>query len=305
MKAIISRTAAVAAMLVCLGNVQAEELNFSELESRLANIESQLAGQNGMQQASYCDNGDCCDTGCCDTGCCDTGCGDSCGSCGGCNSYYASVEMVWARFHANEGAVGSKLSETYNIAPRFIVGYENSNGRGARIRYWNYNHATPTLGAGPVDVGLQVLDLEVTNRFQFCRTDVTLAAGFRSANFDLTDAAGATSSADLIGLTMAADVEYLVCCDCNSYWSGLYGGRLSVLGGNWEGASAWTPANRDDNMVVTELYGGVEYGRCQGGYDIYTQFKFEIQNWQSDAIAANVGTTLGFVGPSWTIGVGF
>lgn len=341
MKATISRTAlAVASMLVCLGSVQAEDLIYTEFEARLAKIEAQLATQSGLQQAAYacdccdsscgcesscgCDNG-CCGNGCCDSCGCDNGCGDSCcgccdccNSCGGGGGAYGQVELMFMRAHILEDTFG-KLAEEYELAPRFVIGAENCYGLGARLRYWHYGNHLDFVDNNPAIPGglrteIDVFDGEVTNRLQLCRTDVTLAAGVRIANLDLTWG-GDNDGVDLIGGTVAADVESLLCCYCSSYASVIYGGRLAILGGDWDFQSTTPPGgvSRDDNVVVNEIYGGVEFGCCQNGFDIYSQLKFEIQNWRSDVLTrwapANpdpfYGTSVGFVGPAFVFGVGY
>ena len=318
MKATMCRmTLALASMLVCMGTAQAEDLNYSELEARLAKIESHLASQNSLQQAGYCcdscGESSCgCESSCCD-GCCNgcSGCCDCCSSCGGCGGYYAQVDLVFARAHVLEDAgPGGKLSEEYELAPRFILGYENCCGQGLRARYWHYGHDSRnlTVAADAVRFEFDVIDLEATNRFQFCRTDVTLAGGFRYAHLEIVE--DDVAETDLVGLTVAADVETLVCCDCCSYWSAIYGARAALLYGDWDsegGANGFIGADiRDDSVAVTEVYAGAEYGCCYCGYDIYTQLKIELQHWHSDALAQNAGAdSINFVGPTWTFGVGF
>jgi hypothetical protein len=319
------RTAlALTGMLVWLGSAQAEELNFSDLESRLAKIESQLASQNGIQQAGYSCGESCCT----DAGCGDACCGDSCGcgacgcggcggcgcgsnaccnayGCNGCGGWYSEAHLVFARAHVNEGAVG-KLSEEYELAPRFILGYENGCGQGGRVRYWHYGHHSDILDdVGGIRFEWDVIDFELTNRWQGCRTDVTFAGGARLANIEI-EAEGASIENDLIGLTAAVDAETLLCCDACDYWSWVYGSRLAILGGDWEGTSGDLAATlRDDNVIVYELYVGVEYGCCYCGYDLYSRLAFEMQNWHSDEIDFQAGTSIGFVGPAWHVGLGW
>ena len=337
MKALISRSAvAAAAIVVCLGSAQAEELSFTEIEARLAKIESQLAVQTGIQQAAYCNDcgcGDsccgsncgCCDS-CCGNSCC--GCGDCCGCCDCCNSCgggggaYGQVDILFVRTHTvEEAGPGGKTAEEYEFSPRIILGFEDGNGHGARVRWWHYGHDTRNLNAAAdaYRVDVDVLDLEYTNRFQFRRTDVTLGGGFRLGNLEIGE--DDTWENDLIGLTVAADVESLMCCDCRSYWSFLYGARMSILAGDWEISNNRGGAGNDngffnpneddfhdDNIVVTELYLAVEYGCSHCGYDLYGQLKFEVQNWHSDAFVDNANAdfdSIGFVGPGFAFGVGF
>ena len=331
MNTTLTRTVlALSSMLVCLGAAQAEGLKYSDLEERLAKVEAQLVGRQGVQLATHCDGCGCCDSCCCSDDCCCGDaccceCGDCCGGCGSCcqccntcgcgGGAYAEVQWNFLRAHVLEGAGSTgKLSEEYELSPRFILGMENGCGQGARIRYWHHGHQHNDITQpGGVRFEADVLDLEVTNRFQGCRTDVILAGGVRLANLGIIDnniiTPGGNDDIDLLGLTMAADAESLICCDCSRYFSLVYGARLSILGGDWQGggnAFVGNPPPRDDNVVVTELYTGIEVGCCYRGSDIFGRLAFEMQNWHSDALAAAANTdSIGFVGPGVHMGVGF
>jgi hypothetical protein len=331
MKATITRTAlAMAGMVLCLGQLQAEELGYSELETRLAKLEKQIAGQNSLQQASHCcDSCDgCCDIGCCDAcggdECCDAcgnGCCDSCGNgccdscCGGCcpayGTYYGEVQFLFLRAHVPEDydGDGSKLDENHDLSPRFIVGYENCNGLGGRVRYWLYDHATGIEDTDDaIAFDMNVIDIEATQRYQGCRSDVVLAGGVRFGSWESTDDDDDTVDNDFIGLTMAADMRSQFARGCNSELNLVGGGRMSLLGGDWEGNDGhdFIDTDRDDNIFVWELYAGVEYGVCYYNSYLFTRLAYEIQMWHSAIVdKSNNLDTLGFVGPAWTIGMAF
>jgi hypothetical protein len=218
---------------------------------------------------------------------------------------YALVDIMFLRAHVIEGAFG-KLSEEYEFSPRLTFGAENGLGQGARARLWHYGHQLTTLGGtGGVRFEWNVLDLDLTKRFVFGRTDAVLGGGVRLASTEITSQA-VTDEIDQIGLTLGADFETICFCRGSSFFSSIYGGRLSLLGGDWERGGV--TQLRDDNIVVHELYAGVEFGCCQNGFDIFTQLKFEIQNWHSDylAIAPGVnGYSVGFAGPSVSFGAAY
>jgi hypothetical protein len=79
------------------------------------------------------------------------------------------------------------------------------------------------------------------------------------------------------------------------------------MGGDWEGdAGGFLDPVRDDNVVVEELYGGVEYLCVRGDYDLFARLIFEVQNWHSDAAAQDAGAdSIGFVGPGIEVGMMF
>jgi hypothetical protein len=221
---------------------------------------------------------------------------------------YGEVQVMWLRAHIMEDAIG-KLSEQYKFSPRLVVGFEDPCGVGARMRYWHYDHATETLDNNDLlGLSFDVVDAEVTGRFAVRKTDVVFSGGARwvTAEVDLNDEAVSTDM--MLGLTVAADLRTQICGGCNKQWAGVAGGRWSTLGGNWDGSSqSFIPAVRDDNVVVQELYAGVEYMCCtRRGHNLYARLTFEIQNWHSDAAAQSAGAdSIGFVGPGVHVGGSF
>jgi hypothetical protein len=119
---------------------------------------------------------------------------------------------------------------------------------------------------------------------------------------------GDSTSTGAPGLTFGGDGRIEVCRQCNSQWAGIGGARWTVLGGDWEGSSdGFVPPVRDDNMVVQEIYGGVEYMRqTSAGHTLFARLTFEIQNWHSDAMSQLSGTdSIGFIGPGVHAGATF
>ncbi len=108
---------------------------------------------------------------------------------------------------------------------------------------------------------------------------------------------------------MAADG--LTACHClqNGYCAWAYGGRVSLLSGNWTGDDTSVFVDHpvaDDNILVTELYAGAQIGRRCGNVDVHGRVVFEIQNWRSDVLAQDANLqSLGFLGPALQIGAEF
>jgi hypothetical protein len=323
-----------ASLMLCCTTLQADDLRFSDVERRLAALEAQTAAKQGVQTAAHlsCSDGEpaacdgtCCNAASCDGGCCDGGC-QPCAGCDVCSNnycgrFYGEIQLLWVRPHVSEDWIG-KLSESHDFAPRYVLGYEDRCGLGGRVRYWRYDDEVDVLWTeDSIAFQLDVLDVEVTNRFQLCRTDIVLAGGFRYAGWDLRCYDNGVVDIDAYGLTMAADLSTLVCCHGCNRWSFVYGGRLSILGGDWEGDNALIdtipgyPGVRDDSLLVHELYAGVEYAYCHCEYDLYMRAVFEMQNWRSDVLSEpgigtgladySVGSTssIGFYGPSLQFGV--
>lgn len=330
----------------------ADELGYSDVEQRLATLEARANAQPAVQPAAYlasvsggfgyddcgsdccgeadcgCDDccGDaCCEDSCCEESCCEDACCSECGGCGG-GQYYAEYQSLWLRTHVTEDWQG-KLSERYDYSPRIILGYEDCCGTGGRVRYWHYGEDLRIVDPAVIRLELDVVDLEATNRIHFRGTDLWLAGGFRYAHWELIDDEDVGVDIDAIGLTAAADVRTALCGSCKSQWSYVYGGRLSLLGGNWHGDNniidtVVDPAVRDDSIFVTELYAGFEYLCCTSRCDLFARLTFEMQNWRSDVLgepgiagrdpdgfpfgigANSVGSTnsINFVGPSVSVG---
>jgi hypothetical protein len=237
-------------------------------------------------------------------------CPDNC-KCNNCQQqmhgvYYTHIELFWMRAHVNEGALG-KLSEQYELSPRFILGYEDAGGVGARVRYWTYGHQTPNLASADDAIRFEfdVLDLEATSRFGNDRSELVVGGGMRWADLRII-LDGEAVSADMPGISFAADLRTMLCRNCYSEWASIAGVRWSLLGGDWEGSgNDFVSPDRDDNMVVTEIYGGVEYVQHYTGYDVFARLVFEVQNWHSDVAAQTAGASIGFVGPGVHIGMNF
>jgi hypothetical protein len=64
---------------------------------------------------------------------------------------------------------------------------------------------------------------------------------------------------------------------------------------------------RDDNVVVHELYAGMEFARCYRRIDLRARLAFELQNWHSDVLAETDADTdtIGVVGPGVRVGAEF
>ena len=276
-------------------------MRYSGLEQRLAALEAQIASQQGVRSASYLDEG-----GAATTNPCDCPSNYSCENGGA----YFEFHMLWMRPHINEDLAG-KLSEEHYFSPRWILGYEDACGIGVRTRYWRFDHAVDADAQDSIRIGMDVLDVEATNRFHFRRTDLVVGGGIRIADMDLEDLDGDNVGLDALGLTLAADVRTQLWQYCRNRWAWVYGGRIAVMGGDWGGDNDFVdtigPAEvRDDNLMVHELYAGLEYGYAYSRYDLYTRVTFEMQNWHSDVLADLTETdSIGFVGPGIHFGANF
>ena len=221
---------------------------------------------------------------------------------------FGEVELNFFRTHLPQTAVG-KLSEKYELSPRLIVGFRDTGIVDGRVRYWTYGRDTRVLGDGAIRADFDVFDIEATHSQVGTRSEVTIGAGIRLASIDLTDADGLTGGSDLIGMTLSADGRVPLRMVRGCLVSAVYGGRISILGGDWGGA----PGNdftdglaQDDNVVVHELLGGLDVATSYRHIDLHARLGFEMQNWHSDALAQNAGAdSIGFIGPGLQLGAEF
>ncbi len=241
--------------------------------------------------------------------------GGPCDGCGTCATaadsqprLYGAADLLFFRTRFTDDVVG-KLSETYELSPRFTLGVDNLGDLGFRARYWTYGRDTNSLSGGDIRLELDVLDLEATHRFAGRRSQVDLSAGIRWANFRLSDVENDQSATHPVGLTMAADGLTKCFTDPGGYGGLVYGGRLSLLAGDWGGDDNSVFINHhvaDDNVLVTELYAGAEIARKLGPATVHARAVFEIQNWRSDALAqqANI-ESISLLGPGLQLGAEF
>jgi hypothetical protein len=218
---------------------------------------------------------------------------------------YGELEINFIRAHIMEETLG-KLSEKYEFSPRFILGFSNVGNLNGRVRYWTYGRGTNGLDPeDSVHIDLDVWDIEATHRFGGTGSQVELAAGVRFAKLEIHDADLDASGTDLVGITAAADgwTPLFSCSQGCLGWN--YGGRLSILAGDWSGDNELVDElMRDDNVVVHELYAGIGFTRCCRNVDLNARLGFEMQNWHSDVLSEE-DASLGFVGPGVEIGAQF
>jgi hypothetical protein len=248
----------------------------------------------------------------------------------------ADVELMLLRPQIAESAVG-KLSEDYQFSPRVILELEGAGNFDGRLRYWHYDRNTDVLGtsnlitsqpyfpwnfilfadaavnASPgkssIRINFDVLDIEALHHFAARKSELTLSAGLRLAGIHLTDTAFQECGTNLIGLTVAGDGMTPLGNFPGGHFGLVYGGRLSILGGNWGGddnSQFVDQQTRNDNVLVHELYGGVELARRCRMLDVHARLMFEMQNWHSDVLAQDAGLeSIGIFGPALQLGAEF
>ena len=212
---------------------------------------------------------------------------------GNCNPY-ADVQLNFLGNNLTSKVDTTQSSDRLELSPRIVVGTRNCHQSGLRVRYQHYDWSAPSLSS-PTPPGVQfeldTLDLEATKRLRGRQTFLELAAGVRFAKIEEAGLLGERDS-DLIGGTIAADVQRCLCRNSGWNWSWVYGGRLSLLGGDYNGT-----------VFASEIYTGLQCGCCCGSHHVFARFLFEVQNWHSDAFLLSDNVTL--MGPGIQFGLRF
>ena len=142
-----------------------------------------------LSTTTYADTGSCCaDAVSCDAGgysdCCSSCCSDCCCAQGG---LFVIAEATFFRFHdagGVEDGAGDDGEFDFEASPRITLGYANCNGRGVRVRYWDYDHDTRSDDGGLIDVDTYNVDFELFQVLSLpCRTTLDMSVGIRYNDF--------------------------------------------------------------------------------------------------------------------------
>ncbi|MCA9155041.1 MAG: hypothetical protein KDA55_17480 [Planctomycetales bacterium] len=302
--------------------VEANMQRIEQLEAQLASLRSELASNYGpsltSSHAGGCDSLGCDSLGCCDSGCLDKCCNDiTCGS----NGFYAAVEIAVLEAHIGTVRVaGANLTPDfdYEATPRVIIGYENVYGFGVRARYFDYDHAASGVSiigglVGGLTLGLEVeaIDLEATQRTEFCSWDMTVAGGLRygklGAAIDVPGL-GVAATFEGVGPTVALEARRFagnsgIALFGKTRASLLYGDNNITGTGAAAIINAVNPSVEEQLLQVWEISLGAEYAWQAGNAEAFLAVALEAQAWELAPVFGLLGLDLGFVGPTSTFGL--
>lgn len=266
----------------------AEELSYSELVSRLEALESQLDNQQA-EFASFNLGGG--------TQKYDDGCGKGGkGGCGPQRSVYGSYELTVLQPQISVPLLGLGFGDDYLTGHRLILGAENSNGIGGRIRYWTFDQSINAVTGPPVTVAINmdVLDGEVTMREHLCSFDMLLSGGFRYGRAGFSPAGPQGNGPgefyyEGIGPTVALEAQRH------------FGDRGLYLIGNFRGSQLFGQISNNNNGPITddELYTvlesqlGLGWSRQMNRGILDLRAVWENQSWLNDNFP---GSNFGFTG---------
>ena len=212
-----------------------------------------------------------------DAGCCNA-CYSDC--CCAQNSLIFTVESTFFRFHDSAGVEdgdGDDAEFDFDASPRVTLGYVGSNGRGARVRWWDYDHDTRSNDDDLVSVDTYNIDFEAFQVVNLpCRTTLDVSVGIRYNDFhhfykDGLLRLNEQHSFDGIGGMFALAGRVDLSCNLSAY--ARFREVIMMDDGNFDKMGGKT--ENDTTRPVTELGFGLQYRNCNwvvhGG--------FEWQNW--------------------------
>lgn len=276
--------------------VRAEDMTYSGLASRIRALE---AGRKSQQvQLASCDS-DC-------TGEPSCGCSTCCkSSCCACPAFFIGYELTVLQPYISEHGTGVPFDDEFGFGHRLTAGYDGGSGMGARARYWFYNHGHDILtGMGSsVGIDMDVLDLEVNFYEQLRNFDLMISGGARYGRAELTSPGTAFGFGgdrfffEGIGPTAALETTREF-GDRGMYFIGNV--RAALLFGDIH-EPAFGPKAEDDTTLVFESQLGVGMTRDLGGATLNLRSVWETQVWRNDALTQDLGTSLGFGGPTSSV----
>jgi hypothetical protein len=222
-------------------------------------------------------------------------------------------ELVWFRYHRADGVrvgvnanLGDEEEFDFEITPRLTVGWVRSDGLGARIRYWEFDHNSNDDGdADSLDVDTYTWDFETFDTFCLNRNwDLEIAAGaryneFREAMIDPGNNEVRLNSFSGYGGLVGAELRRLV----GTSGAIFVRARGAILMDDKDIFN--TQGNQQERLIdvvvgMTEYAFGYDYimPMCGGAY-AFARAQAEWQNWYNFSSGfEDTANTEEFAGPS-------
>ena len=199
---------------------------------------------------------------------CYSGCEDAGGGSG---SLYALVDLTFMKYHQAGGVRDSnaQMGEFgFEFNPRYVIGYERSDGLGTRIGYWGYDEAAATVGVDWINIDAYAFDVEIYQRVDLgsC-TSVEVFGGLRWIDIEVTDNDALFWAADgyggKVGIEAARKLGSNNKLFARATWSIVPVDGQVVNPGNY--VTTLVPANgilEDSEVTITEVGAGIAGSRC-------------------------------------------
>ena len=247
---------------------------FNSLDQRLLETSTELDYLRGRVEAmEQCTTTESC---CSQSSCCEDSWMNPCAG--------LVAEVQWLQLRPSDSEPNSGGQASFHTGSRTTIGYLDSNGRGVRVRYFEY---TDDSFAGAF-LDLEAIDVEYVGRFRLGQNwHGELMGGVRSASYHDDELDYANTIGPMIGAALRGTIT-----DSLSFY-GL--ARQSIQFG--------TPNGNFDrgNFGITELQSGLEYKRSSAGSSqFFARLFLEGQNWTG--AEDNDSEDLGMVG--WGLSAG-
>ncbi len=287
----------MALTLTGLTTVQAEDLSYTDLVSRITALETGLQSQ--QVQLASCDS--CC-TGepscgcaaCCTKPCCDP------------SAWFVGYELTVLQPYVSEFGAGQAFDDEFGFGHRLTAGYDGGTGMGARARFWFYNHGHDFVpaGTGSLGIDMDVFDVELMLYEQLRNWNLMVTGGARYGRVQLNGDFFPTGNRVFFeGVGPTASLE----TTRNFGDKGLYfvgNARASILFGDIHVTGL--PKTEDDSTVVFENQLGMGMTRDLGRATLNLRSVWETQIWMNDTLSNGTpGSNLGFGGPSSSVELQF
>ena len=304
---ITKRLAALCAALTAIAftgqaKVQAEDLSYTDLLSRVSALETEI----GSQQVNLASCDSCC------TGEASCGCATCCKtSCCASPAWFVGYELTVLQAYVSEYGAGlaagvPAFNNEYGFGHRLTAGYDGGSGMGARARYWFYNHGHDVVPAavGSLGIDMDVFDVEVTLYEQLRNWNLMITGGARygRAEFGGAPFFPTLQTAYFEGVGPTASLETTrEFGDRGLYFIG--NARASILFGDIH--ITGLPQFEDDTTTILESQLGVGMKRELGRATLNLRTVWETQVWLNNTFTTLIGSDLGFGGPSSSIELRF
>jgi len=250
-----------------------ELVNYTDLNERIAQLESQIATFNARSQSySNVSHSKTYSRSTCNNYCCTNDAGWSLG-----------VDCVFAKPHFSDGVENGDPTYDFSLAPRIILAHKDECGVGCRARYWWYeDDSSIASGNGDADAGLQtefrmdVVDLEITKDLCWGRVKPTVFAGLRYMDHEHAEIQNDNDVAKVNGWGPAIGIDTLTPVGCNCNFVGNV--RYAALFGE---AKSDGDQMEDLGFNSIEAQLGFQWQRCTKYGTMRYHTLVEAQNWES------------------------
>ncbi|NOZ39281.1 MAG: hypothetical protein GXP24_03540 [Planctomycetes bacterium] len=299
---VIRRVTAFLATLTAItltgqATVQAEDLSYSDLVTRITALESDLQKTSAVQLASCTGDANCGFA----TSCRPSGCDSS--------AWYFGYELTALQPYVSDAALGAgSFDDDFGFGHRLTLGYDGGSGMGARLRYWFYNTGlatVPPAAQNSLGIDMDVIDLELNLTEQLRNFNFMISGGVRYARLGLNSTLISTAFPRLVfeggGPTAALEATRAF-GDRGLYLIGNVRGSL-LFGDLVYEANKWA----GETTVVFENQFGVGMTRNLGRATLNLRTVWETQVWLNDTLSDShyLGSNLGFGGPTSSIELRF